>query len=878
MAQIAIFRSCLRKEYRDQVIKMLRALPGEYTRTAFRRKWVDPKVLELIRSEPEISIISFLVNRDLSLAWPCRKMRLASLPLEDELNDTVRFTFELGNYVRVHQDFDPKLENWSEVASRPPEMFVTEAHPTWTDFELVEDVRSYSDWKKCIDFLVKGWETFENTVFFRPEGSALTGVPSGTETVSTQLQVESFNFASYNPHFSDDQLSRRRIHVSVANLLAEQGSIPKIPRDGFFEIQTRFLESGRASVQVEIRPDEQFSSYVPISVLVSPGSNVDPAGPRILGEAWSNFLLEISEQFSQDQYQLTRLLERLLVVFPGDPEVMLLRGRLHLLAHEWGAARDEFLKVLRLRQDARAGWWSFLAALRSGDLHGAQLLMERLDLSQQELFEEALGHMELLTDEVVMHFAEVPGIGLSEDKATRLLLAMLQVDRSEASIVAVIQALEELNPVLALDTALDWRARRPEWNLLRDVLVAMARKHRISAGVLVDPERMLEWNGQVPSEFLDEVVMVKDFVAPYKRPSLLLISAIRLTTSEELSAVRAGLDVAVLALTEASHIGDLHTMQEAIHLLESVATRLDDRRYRDLVRECSEEIARRLRENPLVSLLDDRLNGASEDLRTFLSDRDLVFFGLNRAHSEIDELRRELGARSLEVLSGDDSSDQSRLLLICQQQTILVVIHEARARVSELIMNQLRARGVSVVFASPDKHSLLKILKFVGESESKEPDFLPSSCRAAFDWASANLFHVVFSPGADSRIDELDRHPTAEKIALRIVRDLRLLDRYAKEVKDGKATSNFKLWGQLEGLTDDQFAEKESDLSKVTKAQRTFTVDPIVDPSGRAFMQSHFRLPKDKSVAPRMHVYLESIAKIGKVYVGYIGPHLDLPK
>ena len=65
MRTLAVFRSCLRKEYRDQVIKMLRAVPGEHTRTSYRTDWISPEALELIESGENFNVVTYLVDQNL---------------------------------------------------------------------------------------------------------------------------------------------------------------------------------------------------------------------------------------------------------------------------------------------------------------------------------------------------------------------------------------------------------------------------------------------------------------------------------------------------------------------------------------------------------------------------------------------------------------------------------------------------------------------------------------------------------------------------------------------------------------------------------------------------------------------------------------------
>lgn len=71
-----------------------------------------------------------------------------------------------------------------------------------------------------------------------------------------------------------------------------------------------------------------------------------------------------------------------------------------------------------------------------------------------------------------------------------------------------------------------------------------------------------------------------------------------------------------------------------------------------------------------------------------------------------------------------------------------------------------------------------------------------------------------------------------------------------------------------------KFAEGETALTMdAYGATRIFPVPTSADPSGRASMQAHFKLGKIGRISPRMHV-IDCWPTDGRVYVGYIGPHL----
>lgn len=58
---------------------------------------------------------------------------------------------------------------------------------------------------------------------------------------------------------------------------------------------------------------------------------------------------------------------------------------------------------------------------------------------------------------------------------------------------------------------------------------------------------------------------------------------------------------------------------------------------------------------------------------------------------------------------------------------------------------------------------------------------------------------------------------------------------------------------------------------------RTLPVPEMVDVTGRVFMGAHFKIAQSSTISPRLH-YFDAVAIDGKVYVGYIGPHLPTKK
>ncbi len=107
------------------------------------------------------------------------------------------------------------------------------------------------------------------------------------------------------------------------------------------------------------------------------------------------------------------------------------------------------------------------------------------------------------------------------------------------------------------------------------------------------------------------------------------------------------------------------------------------------------------------------------------------------------------------------------------------------------------------------------------------------------------------------------------------------LNQFAEASADGKASGDFLSWCKSEASGDFPFpaakvAMRESDTvarNGKLRSERILPVPEAVDADGRVFMQAHLKIGGGNTVAPRLHFY-EDGPRSGKVYVGYLGPHL----
>lgn len=885
MREVAVFRSCLRKEYRDQIIKMLRAVPGEVTRTSYRFQWIDPEVIEFIESGEPMRFTSYIVNPALTHALPCRTMTLVEPPILDAQVGVYRFNLELGPYVEIPEGFNTELRSWgTEESLVPPTTFVSAVQSGLPLLKEIDYPQSQQTWKDSISFLTREWSDFSNTVFFRPHGNTYEGAPSGPRRTSRQSESESFRFFAFNPHMTDEQLAKRSIHVSIADVMGDVKNVSPLPVDGFFDVNLEFLEAGRASVQVEIRPDEQFSAYVPLSVTVDQNLDLDPSGPRVLGPEWNRFLETSIRNTQNNPADVLELFGRLAVVFPGDPELSIQTGMVHYSLGQFAAARDEFAKALSSRQDPRAVWWSFLAALQQDDRRDVEILIERLDLSRQDLFDAATEAMSLIPDRTAEWFAELPGLAFGEDKAIRLLFAMLTAPRDEQATCALVRAIGDLNGPYGLRQARGILSMNPEWSELRQLAVNLAKREGLFDQVQDDIDLLMNYPGGSIDDYLGTVTALRPLVHPQRLPGLLLSNAIRIASVREPESVRAALTLAIIAADQAASNGDFLSAQHAIqfvemHLRDSVE---NSNNYRTQINLIVGRMSAALESIPgLAELGDEYLRELAAELRSEYSGRRIVIFGGRQSDDgKLQTWSDELGVESLVWIGWEDNvqPDANRLREVITDDTTLVVVSLDDALINDSLRGWLRTKRVPTMRSMETKASIYGALRALAPSGEALVSFVPQSCSDALAWALANFPNLELSPGADAEIDQLDAMQNWSHVAQRIKADLELLNRYAEEHRAGRVKIGFYNWAQMHGYSANLLALRESettDGNKKLRRERTFKVPREADATGEIYMPAHLKLPGNYPIKPRIHFTLDTLNSVGKIYIGYIGPHLS---
>ncbi|MGW4102287.1 hypothetical protein [Streptomyces sp. NPDC004976] len=117
---------------------------------------------------------------------------------------------------------------------------------------------------------------------------------------------------------------------------------------------------------------------------------------------------------------------------------------------------------------------------------------------------------------------------------------------------------------------------------------------------------------------------------------------------------------------------------------------------------------------------------------------------------------------------------------------------------------------------------------------------------------------------------------------LRVAWDALLaLNHFAQASAEGTTGGDFLSWCKSEESHAYPFpaakvAMRESDTvtrKDKLRRERMLRVPESVHPDGVVFMQAHLRIGSGNTVAPRLHFYDDGL-NTGRVYVGYLGPHL----
>jgi hypothetical protein len=136
---------------------------------------------------------------------------------------------------------------------------------------------------------------------------------------------------------------------------------------------------------------------------------------------------------------------------------------------------------------------------------------------------------------------------------------------------------------------------------------------------------------------------------------------------------------------------------------------------------------------------------------------------------------------------------------------------------------------------------------------------------------------VVIGSQVSASAAGLDQKKESARWARRVYVALQAFSDYGEARRRTPSLGAFRSWAASNGkFTASQIKDRESDVTMSDPALRhlsVFQVPSEVDSSGAVEVQSHIAIGVT-SGCPRIYFYTGVIDQIGKVCVGYVGPHL----
>lgn len=159
---------------------------------------------------------------------------------------------------------------------------------------------------------------------------------------------------------------------------------------------------------------------------------------------------------------------------------------------------------------------------------------------------------------------------------------------------------------------------------------------------------------------------------------------------------------------------------------------------------------------------------------------------------------------------------------------------------------------------------------------------LPTSFAALLE-RIGDLPRIAFTGESDFPL-ALDDMPSAASWAQTAWQAMTAMNAYADASAQGRFAGGFVAWCKEppsgeHAISPGKVAPDESETVKNDSKMRHARILPVpidVAPSGKVFMGAHVRLGGGAGMkAPRMH-YFDDVKHTGKVYIGYLGPHLKV--
>ena len=257
--------------------------------------------------------------------------------------------------------------------------------------------------------------------------------------------------------------------------------------------------------------------------------------------------------------------------------------------------------------------------------------------------------------------------------------------------------------------------------------------------------------------------------------------------------------------------------------------------------------------------MDQKIVEVDEVLVAKNDERQAALELIEEAHDEQQHLLKEL-SETLQQL--EDSRADAALLQ--------AEVHEHAARIAFYRKELIAAKRFDVLNKKVEEEEKWATPKDLHEIVT----MLTDGDRGEY------IRRFVQFTGDLNKVDQVAQRDSQGHYAADTWRFIRALYDYAQLKLGGESAMNFEMYlknNEIDGhkVSLKRHAAHESDLVRnreELRRHRMFSVPTSVDPSGKTFMEAHFRVGAGDGFSPRMY-YLDNLENDGHIYIGYIGKH-----